>query len=178
MKRIALIIAASLALPFAAQATGTGIGVAHGTSGLDFTRNDTTIFVPIAMGSNLWIEPFFSYANVDVDNVGDGDATTVGVGLFSDVFSANKTSAYVGGRVGYVNADFNATAGGTTTTNGFDGWSFSPTLGFGYSPVPNLFFGAEAFVTYNTIDNNGSNNDISTIGTGTNLFARYFFNVQ
>lgn len=162
--KLALALATSLisGVALAAPAPGTiGVGVAHseGTG-----NGDNTIFVPYTLNDGLWVEPFVSFARVE--NAGPSDATvfTLGAGLFKDFFQTEKTRAYFGGRLGYVHADVDP--GGDD-----DGLLVQPVLGFGYEPVNNVMFGAEAFVAYQDSDITNQ----KTYNTGTNLFVRYFF---
>lgn len=165
-KKLALALATSLisGVAMAAPAPGTlGVGVSHseGTNG-----SSDTIFVPYTLNDGLWVEPFFAYEGIDVKggSAGDTDVFTIGGGLFKDFFQTEKTRAYFGGRLGYVHARIKG-------ADNDDGVLVQPALGFGYEPVSNVIFGAEAFVAYRNSDNAGA----KTYGTGTNLFVRYFF---
>lgn len=166
--RFAFALATSLVggVALAAPAPGTiGVGVAHseGTG----SSSDTTIYVPYTLNDGLWIEPFIAYARIKPKGPSKHrSGLKVGSGLFKDVHETEKTRAYVGGRLGYVYA--NSGAPGSSTD---DGIFVQPVLGFGYEPVNNILFGAEAFVAYSNSDISGD----SSFNTGTNLFVRYFF---
>lgn len=176
MKRIGLIVAASLALPFTAQAqSDIGVGVAHSDG-----AGDTTIFLPITLDNNgLWVEPFLSYADTESTSGGTTTETenwTLGAGLFQDIHTTQKTKAYIGGRLGYFESETTTSGGGSTEG---DGWLIAPTLGFGYLPVENLMVGAEADITYTDSDTDtasGGSADSESTNTNTRIFVRYFFN--
>lgn len=150
---------------FAAVPAGTfGVGVSHSGGG------ENTIFVPITLENGLWVEPFVSYNNSEV--TASGNETTnidVGVGLFKNFFTTANTRAYLGGRIGY--SYYEVDPAGANNSTDSNGVLIQPTLGFGYAPVDNILFGAEAYVSYNDSDITGS----ETLGTGTSLFVRYFF---
>lgn len=80
------------------------------------------------------------------------------------IIATEKTRAYFGGRLGYIHSHVHP-------GDNDDGVLVQPVLGFGYEPVNNIMFGAEAFVEYRNSDNAAD----KTYGTGTNLFVRYFF---
>lgn len=172
-KRFAALLATTLisGAAFAGPPAGTvGVGVAHTEGTLD---DGNTIFVPYTLNDGWWIEPFISYSNTEI-NSGPASGTeidflTIGSGVFKDFHSTAKTRAYVGGRLGYVYADVDAPGPGGSDDD--SGVLVQPVVGFGYEPVSNLMFGAEAFVTYQDSDITGT----ESYGTGTSLFARYFF---
>lgn len=162
----ALALALFSSLAFAAAPAGNvGIGVAHSGNG------DSTIFVPITLQGNLWIEPFLSYNNTDVDGAGETTAYSVGTGLFVNMLDTQHTVAYFGGRIGYVSTEVDPIG---PTSNTTDGFAISPTIGFGFTPVDNVMLGAEAFLTYADVEDDNGNGSTST-STGTQLFVRYFF---
>ena len=167
-KQLALLAASTLisGAAFAAPAPGTiGVGVAHTESELD---SGNIIFVPYQLEQGWWVEPFISYSDDDVSGGNEISFLTIGSGVFKDFHSTAKTRAYVGGRLGYIRAEVDFAGGGSDDT---DGVLVQPVLGFGYEPVNNLMFGAEAFVSYQDSDDLG----VESYGTGTTLFARYFF---
>lgn len=159
---LALMLVSGMA--FAGVPSNTiGIGVAY--TGDDSTR----IFVPITLDNGYWVEPFVSYSNTE-DKSTDNETTNVdiGVGLFKNFFTTAKTRAYIGGRIGYSYYEYDPATGDSTDDGGF---LIQPTIGFGYEPVNNILFGAEAYVSYEDSDINGK----ETLGTGTSLFVRYYF---
>lgn len=164
-KRFAALIATTLisGVAFAGPPAGTlGVGVAHTESTFD---SGNTIFVPYTLNDGWWVEPFISYSNIDVDGGDEITSFTLGSGLFKDFHATAKTRAYVGGRLGYAYLD--------SDQNGDDnGILAQSVLGFGYEPVDNVIFGAEAFVSYQDSDIDGQ----ESYDTGTSLFVRYFFN--
>lgn len=164
-KQFAAVLAGAMisGAAFAGPAPGTlGVGVAHTESTFD---SGNTIFLPYTLNDGLWVEPFISYSNVDVDGGDEITSLIIGGGLFKDFHSTAKTRAYFGGRLGYAYLD--------SDDNGDDnGLLAQPVLGFGYEPVDNVIFGAEAFVSYQDSDISGQ----ESYGTGTSLFVRYFFN--
>ena len=165
------LLAASLTLfstaLLAAPPSGTvGIGVAHTESTLD---SGNTIFMPIQFDNGLWAEPFLAYQTLEDDAGNDITALSVGAGLFKDFHRAAQTRAYVGGRLGYQYLDIDPAGAGNSDDE--SGILVQPVIGFGYEPVDNVMFGAEAFVSYQDSDIDG----IESYGTGTSLFARYFF---
>lgn len=169
-KQFAVAIAATFisGAALAAPAAGTiGVGVAHSEGTGD---SSNTIFVPYTLNNGWWVEPFLSFSDSEDKNT-NSDVTvfTIGGGVFNDFFTTPKTRAYAGGRLGYVHSEIDPP--GPNNDNSDDGVSVGPVLGFGYEPVNNLLFGAEAFVTYEDSDINSS----ETFSTGTSLFVRYFF---
>lgn len=160
---LALALVSSVAV--AGVPAGTiGVGVSHG-------ENVNTIFVPITLEGNLWVEPFVSYTSQDIKQAGVDTETTaisVGTGLFVNFYETAKTRAYFGGRIGYSYFENDPANGSSNDDSGF---LIQPTLGFGYMPVDNIMFGAEAYVSYQNSDITGT----ETLGTGTALFARYYF---
>lgn len=171
-KQIAGAIALTLAsgAAFAGPPSGTvGVGVAHTQSTLD---DGNTIFVPITLENNWWVEPFVAYASEEINSgPNEGNETTgisVGSGVFKNVHTTAKTRAYLGGRLGYTYFENDPSGSSSTDDSGF---LVQPTVGFGYEPVDNLMFGAEAFLTYQDSDIQG----VESLGTGTSLFARYYF---
>lgn len=168
-KKLVAAMAASMigGAAFAAPPPGTiGVGVAHTESSLD---DGNIIFIPVTLENNLWVEPFLSYSSVEDSSGTEVDFLTIGAGLFKDFHATAKTRAYFGGRLGYVRADVDLAGPGGNEDE--DGVLVQPVLGFGFEPASNLIFGAEAFVTYQDSDITGT----ESYGTGTSLFARYFF---
>lgn len=161
---LALALALVSGAAFAGVPAGTvGIGVSHSGDG------ENSIYLPIVLEQGFWIEPFVSYASTEDKSSGDEETNIdAGVGLFKNIFTTDKTRAYAGGRIGlsYYESD-PANASSTDDT----GFMIQPTIGFGYEPVNNILMGAEAYVTYNDSDINGK----ETLGTGTQLFVRYYF---
>lgn len=162
---LALTVFSGLAL--ASPPPGTiGIGVAHTNGSLN---QGNTIFLPMTLGNGLWVEPFASYTSTE--DKASGDETTafsIGAGLFKNFWSTANTRAYLGGRLGYTYFEYDPATAGSIDDNGF---MIQPVIGFGYQPVDSLMLGAEAYVTYQDSDISGT----ETLGTGTSLFARYYF---
>lgn len=174
-KQFAAVLAGALisGAAFAGPAPGTlGVGIAHseGTQG-----DGNTIYLPYTLNDGLWVEPFVSYSHIEDNNSdAEADALSIGAGLFKDFHSTAKTRAYFGGRLGYNYIDVENAAGNDSDGSGF---LVQPVIGFGYEPVQNVIFGAEAFVAYQDSDLDDVNGaDTESFGTGTSLFVRYFFN--
>lgn len=166
MKKIAimagLMLASSVAL--AAPAAGTwGVGIAHDNGGND----NATIYVPYGLGNDMWVEPFLSYSH-DKSGGAKTNDVGVGVGLFQDFYTTDKTAAYVGARVGY---SYQNTKGAGHQ----NGVKFAPTLGFAFAPVSNFQLGGEAYVQYQYLGGTHGYARDSAVDTGTRLFVRYFF---
>lgn len=163
----ALALALVSGVAFAGVPAGTmGIGVSHSGDG------DSSIYVPIVLERGFWIEPFVSYSHTE-DKASDLEVTNinVGVGLFKNFFTTAHTRAYFGGRVGYSYYLYDPANSASTPATEDNGFMVQPTIGFGYEPVNNILFGAEAYVAYNDSDIKGQ----ESLSTGTSLFVRYYF---
>lgn len=160
----ALALALASGVAYAGVPAGTiGIGISHG-------ENVNTIFVPITLGNGLWVEPFLSYSETEVKATGAEETNAeIGVGLFKNFYVTEHTRAYFGGRIGLTYLENNPS--GPNNSSDDTGFSIQPTIGFGYTPVENIMFGAEAYVTYEDSDIDGK----ESFGTGTSLFVRYYF---
>lgn len=168
-----LLSASSLA--FAVQpGGGTGVGVSHSNN-----TDETTIFVPFAVGTQgMWMEPFVSYHDTEFDTGAgtfDLEQWTVGLGLFQDLNVTDQTRFYGGARLAYLEQDIDGGPAGTASDA--DGWQFAPTVGFGYAPVDNILFGAEAFIAFTDVEDDAAA-DVESTDTGTALFARYYFDAR
>jgi len=167
MKRILALVCSAIAFP--AGAADVGLGVS-------FESNDSTIYVPIDVGTTWRIEPFVNYAKTKLEDGAKNEQLRIGAGVFALQPLAQSLRLYFGGRLAYLDSQttlYTTPFQGTFSREG-DGFSVAPTLGFEYSFNDHVSLGAEAAWVYQDIDFDRGD-DRTDSGTDTKLILRLRF---
>lgn len=161
MKKIILSIAALL-LTSNLQAAEFGFGAT-------LYSDSSIVYLPINVTKEFRVEPYFSSYRQSSDD-SSYRYTQYGVGLFNIRETADNVNAIVGARVGHVSSK---------SGSSFDGYTFSPVLGFEYLPIKKLSLGADVawMFTKGKYEYPGydENYDTKESRTTTSISLKYYF---
>ena len=171
---------ASIALSLGALSTSAAdVGI-----GVSIQSDDSLIYLPIDINKQIRLEPSIRYVK-DEQEFGNGsgfeqESIELGIGVFGLASIGESIRAYYGGRLAYVNNEFEQSnvfiGGGIFLTEGdSDGYRISPTLGFEYLINERLSIGAEAEYFFQDLEGDDNGTDRETSGTDTRLIVRFKF---
>jgi hypothetical protein len=168
MKNIAL-LAAGLLVPGLSTAAQVGIGGS-------VRSDDSAIYIPINVTPGFRLEPFFNWLDTETTSSGTTfslEGRTLGVGGFFQMNLHERVQTYLGGRLGY----FEAEVSGGLGTEDSEGFSIEPTLGAEFFVTDRFSVALEAFLYHRETDADSSfagSEESESTGTDTRLLVRFF----
>lgn len=176
-----------------------GIGVDVLGMGNLLNGSGANIYVPILISPQFRLEPSLNFARTSEETTTDNTTTTdttlgfgVGIGAFYNWSPGRHTAVYVGPRLGvqYSAQSNEVAAGSTTTTQDISRTNIHLGVGLGgeYFFAKAFSLGGEVQLNYvivgeptvetsggNDNNNNGPETSESRIGTGSQVFVRWYF---
>ncbi len=160
MKKSIFVTVLAILSATSAYAADFGVGVEVGEG-----RN--AIYVPINVSEGFRIEPYFSNYKSEQGDDYNSRQSELGLGLFRVSKLSDKTNLLLGARAAYAENNF--------YDEDMDGYSVAPVLGFEYFPVNNISLGADVSYVYTKLEDDNSDDDLTTSRTKTAINVKFYF---